>query len=263
MWQILKISICLLIICVNTNPASADSKSCDDLFDRHCRDISCSGSSIVNAVILDLTGKVKSPEVIDSMNRTTLTELNAVQVPGASAGRKNQLSAEEINALYDGVSNHPVASLRFYDKYDPQNRGIGFCFGRAMTAHLEALWGQKLNNSSIRKIWAVGELQSGGTKWRYHVSTLIKGADGNWWAIDPIMGKPMHASEWYTTMRSQYDSKQQMRIFVTEGKRFGPSEETAYRREKLNYAVFNGYFYDLLQSYRTRLKKESLPAANN
>ena len=117
-----------------------------------------------------------------------------------------------------------------------------------MTAHLELL-NSGVQKDKIRKLWAVGSFQAGGNNWRYHVTTIVKGDDGQWWAIDPIFGTPVSAKEWYRKMKG-FDVGGDMILFTSEAKRFGPSSPDQYNRPHLNLDAYNNYFNDLLKSYR-------------
>ena len=161
--------------------------------------------------------------------------------------RVAELNSTQRNKVYQAVDNHPVASQCHLRQYDPQGN-MGFCFGRAMTAHLELL-NSGVQKDKIRKLWAVGSFQAGGNNWRYHVTTIVKGDDGQWWAIDPIFGTPVSAKEWYRKMKG-FDVGGDMILFTSEAKRFGPSSPDQYNRPHLNLDAYNNYFNDLLKSYR-------------
>lgn len=164
-----------------------------------------------------------------------------------SERRVAYLSRQQANKIYDAVDNHPIASQCQLRRYDPQGN-MGFCFGRAMTAHLELL-NSGVQKDKIRKLWAVGHFKTGSASWRYHVTTIVQGPDGSWWAIDPIMGSPIEAGAWIRRMKG-YDAGGDMVAFTSEAKRFGPSSPEKYSRNELNHSGYNDYFNDLLKSYR-------------
>ncbi|MDA9951609.1 hypothetical protein N9D31_03435, partial [Oligoflexaceae bacterium] len=101
---------------------------------------------------------------------------------------KSELTLSEMNHVLSHVITHPVASLldpQNINKYDPQGV-IGFCFGRSMAVHLAA---RKvgLAHSSIRKLFIIGDMRSGADpEWRFHVTTIVKGPNAEWYALDPI-----------------------------------------------------------------------------
>lgn len=155
----------------------------------------------------------------------------------------NRTQAQEV---FSRVVSHPVADRNNLRKYDP-NGSIGFCFGRAMAAHLELIkYGVQKNR--IRKIWAVGNLKAGGVDWAYHVATIVKADNGSWWAIDPIFERPIKVEDWISKMKP-FDSDNNMTIFTSEAKRFGPWIQ-AYTSFELNLDHYNNYFRDLLNYYK-------------
>ncbi len=242
----------------------ADDSACGNLFSKHCSEtkalagITCDPATIIDRISALIKQETAPKEKIERMNQDTLADLSSTPIPLAVGKRKHHLPKDDINALYDRVASHPVASLQHYNRYDPYNTGVGYCFGRAMTAHLEALWGSHLNNSSIRKIWAVGNLESGGAQWRYHVATIVRGQDGYWWTIDPIFQRPLKASDWLREMKGM-NPDGFMRVYITEAKRFGPEANDAYRTNELNRRDYHSFFMDLLGEYRR--VQEPLPVA--
>lgn len=128
---------------------------------------------------------------------------------------KKGLNAEDRLRLFRLLSRHPVANLSDENmlKYDPKGIGIGYCFGRAMTAHLLALQ-MGLDPGSIRKVFIVGDLRSGpNPEWYFHVTTIVRGTDNKWYAEDSIMtpplspaGRELPLSEWVRIVRAQWDT---------------------------------------------------------
>jgi hypothetical protein len=166
----------------------------------------------------------------------------------ANSKRKVGLSNDEMQKLFRQVSDHPVASLSKVEKYEKNSPGMGYCFGRATTAHIKALM-NGADKSSIRKVWALGDLKTGSTQWRYHVTTIVRDAKGEWYAIDPIMGKVMPVEKWYKEMK-KFDSTGNMRIFDTEAKRFGPDSPGKYNPRGFSNKVYENYFSDLMESFK-------------
>jgi hypothetical protein len=110
---------------------------------------------------------------------------------------KQALSQSEIRQLFRSVYNNPVARLDKISFYDPKGL-IGFCYGRSMAVHLQArLMG--LDPNSIQKIYVVGDLKERDaekTEWRFHVATMVKGSENQWYAIDPVLGSVMSMRQW-------------------------------------------------------------------
>jgi hypothetical protein len=133
---------------------------------------------------------------------------------------KQHLNSDERQAIFDTARNHKVASVAMLPKYDPTAL-IGFCFGRAMTVQLLARR-QGVFDSSIRKLFVIGDLRSGPSpEWRFHVTTLVRGDDRKWYAIDPIMteaiakGTPLRMEDWMSTVRSIWDREKKAHFYVT------------------------------------------------
>ncbi|MBI4424666.1 MAG: hypothetical protein HY554_13115 [Elusimicrobia bacterium] len=128
-------------------------------------------------------------------------------VGGFPAARRG-LGPAERRALWHAAFAHPVAGLDEpgkLERYDPTGV-IGFCFGRAMAVHLLA---RKLGlaEDSIAKLFVVGDLRSGADpEWRFHVATLVRGSDGTWHAIDPIMDGPLTARQWVERVHQGWDA---------------------------------------------------------
>ena len=185
-------------------------------------------------------------------NEQVLVGLKDMPTNSASK-RKVGLDDAEMYSLFREVNDHPVAALSKVSQYEKFQKGIGFCFGRATTAHLAALK-NGVDKDSIRKVWALGDLRTGDVNWRYHVATIVRNKKGEWIAIDPIFGRPMPVDDWYKEMK-KFDHKGNMRIFDTEPKRMGPDAGGQYNKRQFNHFLYNGYFTDLMASFREESKK--------
>lgn len=137
-----------------------------------------------------------------------------------NASTKDALDADERQSLYRTVARHKVAALSQLHKYD--NQKIGFCFGRAMTAHLAARK-LELKAEAIQKLFIVGDLRSGpDPEWRFHVTTLVRGEDGKRYAIDPVVGsvagqaRPFLLDDWIETVRSTWDKNRKANLYLTD-----------------------------------------------
>ena len=133
---------------------------------------------------------------------------------------KETLTLAEQRELIARVRNHPVASVNALGKYDPEGY-IGFCFGRAMAVHLMARK-MGLAKDSIKKLFVVGDLRSGPEpEWRFHVTTVIRGENGQWSALDPIMtfpianGDPQTLEQWMSTVQRVWDKEGKAKYYLT------------------------------------------------
>lgn len=196
----------------------------------------------------------KSPADVAAWNKALFQELNDLPLSGADRERIGGLSAEAIQGLYDKVKNHPVASCKNVKKYDPDGN-IGFCFGRAMSVHLEALR-MGVAKESVRKMWAVGSMKYKNIFWQHHVATMVRDEKGAWWVIDPEYKKPKLLKEWYKTIKKM-DSDDKLQFFSSEGKRFGPASDATYTPDDMTSEFYNGYFEDLMRVSREEAKSVS------
>ncbi|MGZ3691553.1 MAG: protein-glutamine glutaminase family protein, partial [Pseudobdellovibrio sp.] len=188
-----------------------------------------------------------SPAVARAESEGTIKALNDWPTETANAKRLSGLDNKQIKELYAKVENNETAGLCNINKYDP-NGEIGFCFGRATTAHIEALRAG-ISKDQVRKVWAVGHFKTGSAEWRYHVTTIVRNTEGRWIAIDPIFDRPIPVEQWYKEMQG-FDVENNMRLFSTRAERFGPDEGAKYTPGQLKASYFNNYFKDLMEGFR-------------
>ena len=122
------------------------------------------------------------------------------------ATEKTFLTVEELQLALKRTSENPVSKLEKVPFYDPQNL-TGFCFGRSLTAQLEARQ-LGLHPDSIKNLFIVGDLKQRGaenTEWRFHVTTVAMGPDNTWYALDPIFGL-MTQAQWIEATRKIWDT---------------------------------------------------------
>ncbi|MBI4802159.1 MAG: hypothetical protein HY796_06510 [Elusimicrobia bacterium] len=131
-----------------------------------------------------------------------------------SAAKFSQLNASQIKSLFHKTSNNKVAALNKVPYYDPSGE-LGFCFGRAMAAHL---LGRRLGlkEQSTGKAFIIGDLKSGETtEWRFHVTAMVRGPGREWFAIDPIMPGPLPIRAWIKEIRALVDKQTKAKIYFT------------------------------------------------
>lgn len=139
-----------------------------------------------------------------------LDVFQTLERPSAAEKLISALPAGQLSSLYRMTYNNPVSTLNQVAIYDPTGI-IGFCFGRAMAAHLTARQSFHLNPSSIYKLFIVGDLRSNPSQpeWRFHVTTILP-VYGNgqvqWVAIDPIMSTPLTVAQWIQSVRAGWDA---------------------------------------------------------
>ena len=192
-----------------------------------------------------------SPELVKVWNETLLRELDAMPLVVRNPKRINGLTEVQLTELFEKVKHHPVADNDFYSKYDPDNVGIGFCFGRAITAHLEALL-MGVAKEDIKKLWIVGHMQEDKVAWAHHVTTMVRGADKKWYAIDPNYSAPMPIAEWYKLLQMRYP-KEKLQLFATNAKRWSPGggvNADAIAPATIHDPFYHHFFEDLMQASR-------------
>lgn len=191
--------------------------------------------------------KKVSPEETERLNDDALRSLGSVPEPSNLGPRRAVFFSEsEIQNLFQNVVTNSQVSAALCGKYRGSEQR-GFCWARVFAIHLMAIRAGA-GNQNVKKIWALGTLKSGKDLWRYHVATVVRGPDNQWFAVDPIFKTHLPVEEWYKKMKSQYDADGRMRIYITEGTRFGP-EYTARpdkARLKMNYY---GFFIDFLDQF--------------
>ena len=207
---------------------------------------------------------VPQTQDIQSFNKAQLQELNDMNSPSANTlsdddrddQRKATITKAEADDLLRRVASNPVASLASTHKYDPNNTGTGYCFGRAMTAHLEALFNMNVKNSSIRKLFAMGTLKTGSITWGWHVTTIVKATEGGWWAIDPVRGVVVSADNWYTWMVASFNPSLDLVLLHDKAMRLGPTA-SRYTLQQINNDAYNNYFKDLLDIYKAKFRAKN------
>jgi hypothetical protein len=168
--------------------------------------------------------------------------------------------SETANELFDRVMDYPVIkeSLKYggENKYDSLDH-FGFCFGRAMLVHLEALR-MKIPKENIMKFWFIGPFKNG--HWNHHVITAIRVEGQGWVLLDPVFGKVMSLPEYYEHTLKFFGEK--LAIVATKPKRFLSAHSlltnSNYTKENLqkDFSVMKIYwkefFDDLMSQFRNR-----------
>ena len=199
-----------------------------------------------------------TPEEIDQLNQEAIDELYDYRVTRKvhtfKGTRANSVTLDFAEELIRSIDEHPVVSSFAYSKYDPEDRGIGFCFGRAAYAHI-ALMEMGVNKDAVKKAWAVGHMKNGGNNWGWHVTTLVLAKNGQWVAIDNVPGgQVLEVSEWIKYFK-RWSTDQKLRLYISNPKKFTPSPGT-YERNSLGLDTdkdndwYNGYFKDLMKWFR-------------
>ncbi|MES2801791.1 MAG: protein-glutamine glutaminase family protein [Bdellovibrionota bacterium] len=134
-------------------------------------------------------------------------------------------------------------------KYDPSG-DIGFCFGRATFIHLMLLK-MGLQKNSIRKIWAMGSMNTGEMNWRYHVATMAYTKRKGWLVLDTNHGAAVSLQEWVAAY-SKMSTDGKLRFYTSDASKFG-FKMGKYSRLYLGIDLnqerdyFRGYFKDMME----------------
>lgn len=191
---------------------------------------------------------------IAAANRRALAELNAYSTDRQVSGRLNAITFEQAETVLNSIYRHPVVSDYEYARYNRPGVEIGFCFGRAAYAHL-ALLQIGVNKDSIKKIWAVGPMQTAAIAWDFHVATLVKSTDGKWLVIDSFVGQVMTVEQWIQEIDRISQPGHRNRYYFSSPKKFSVSLGT-YDRIQLGLDLtpeqdwYRGYFSDLMKWFR-------------
>lgn len=220
---------------------------------------------VEDVVLKDLEGSYfnvrTTPQKAAAWNERMFSALERMPMPQAEGrGRMSSFSQAQIEELYHQASTDPVADYSKVKKYDPTGN-FGFCWGRAMNAHLYALR-LGLAKESIRKIWAVGTMKYNRIFWRYHVTTIVRRNDGTWMAIDPEYNKPITIREWYREVKAM-DTDDKLQFYTSTARRYGPDSNDTYTNRQLDPGkldprasdYYNGYFRDLLAQSREEARE--------
>lgn len=182
----------------------------------------------------------------DAKIRRFNKKLRTLLAPGPMPEQKDpkyvyRLTNDEADRFYQSFENNPVGSCSA--DYEPGGIKIGFCFGRAIIAHIEALrYG--VHPSSIKKIWVVGDMK----EWGHHVATMIKTESG-WKVFDNETGL-VSAHRWIELQQAEKKpGAKPLMFFVSSAERFGPSNNGTYQATDLFGDGMNDYYNGFFSDY--------------
>lgn len=198
----------------------------------------------------------RSAADVAAMNRQVFDQLAALPEPGGFTGRLTGLSPELASKVISSMGRHPILQAASAGRYNQRETQIGYCFGRAAYAHL-ALLEMGVDRGSIRKVWAVGSMKGSSVTWQFHVSTIVRGTDGKWYAIDNFFGgRALEVEKWFEGLRPM-NRAGDLRVYITDPAKFSVSLGT-YDQIQLGLRLskeqdwYKGFFQDMLQWFRTR-----------
>lgn len=189
----------------------------------------------------------KTPETIHLENLASykkFVDQDIDSIRDNSQGRAKYLSPKVAQEVFNTAEANPVVALNRYSIYDPDNKGIGFCFGRALFINLE-LAQRGFDRDSIKKAIVVGKMG----QWGWHVTTIVQSKDKKkqeiWLAIDPIEGV-VEVSSWYEKMRSKYSTDKMLKLYITSADRLG-ANGARYDESLKTESFYNNYFRDMME----------------
>lgn len=195
----------------------------------------------------------KSPTEVAAMNLNTLENIQQ-EIPFKSTStRAVEIRETAANKLVELTYANPVVNPGM-KKYDPRGN-IGFCFGRATFIHL-ILLKMGLQKNSIRKIWAIGPMNTGEITWRYHVATMAYTKTKGWLVLDTNHGAPVSPQEWMATY-SKMSTNGKLRFYSSDASKLG-FKMGKYSRLRLGMDLnqerdyYHGYFKDMMEWVRER-----------
>jgi hypothetical protein len=206
-----------------------------------------------NNSFIDIQRELTNDRII-ALNKETRKVLTAPLKTDTPDGFTNYVTKEEGDLLYKELAQDKVHQN--HACYDPKGT-VGFCFGRATIAHMEALI-RGLNPDSIRKVWIAGDMD----KWGHHVATMVKSKDG-WYVIDTNLGRLVTIEEWIDYYKP-YKKKgaKEIMVFISRADRFGPYDSQNYNGVNLfnttttNYDRSADFYRGYFQDYFEALDKE-------
>lgn len=187
------------------------------------------------------------PSEIEKVNLKALQEINSLQTE-SRPNRLKSINYEQAKTVLQSLNMNPITGPRGIFTYDPEMR-IGFCFGRALFVHLELLR-RGVSKDSIKKVFAVGPMKNRAGNWQFHVTTLVRGPQENWLAIDNYLNRIVTLEQWMDEMRT-FSTDKKLRFYLTEPNKIGPSGwEYNVKPGGLFDPGYNGYFRDLFLYFR-------------
>lgn len=187
-------------------------------------------------------------------NRRLIDEINNFKP--TTKHRVDGISSEQAQSIIQKINLNEVTGFSAGRKYDPKGI-VGFCFGRALYAHLELLR-HGVAKDSIKKVFVVGPMRTGSIDWQFHVTTIVKASDhAGWYAVDNFIGRPVPLEEWFKKFQG-YSTDGKLRMFVTEANKIGPSAwEYNTKPGGLMDPFYNDYFKDMFEYFKkNRLSPE-------
>ncbi len=199
--------------------------------------------------LIEIQKKVSDAEILANNANIKKIALDRYEVTPI-AGKSTFVSDADLNVIYKAMEESNVNKNHYC--YDTKQT-IGFCFGRATIAHMEAIV-RDVHPDLVKKIWIAGDMGV----WGHHVATMVYTKRG-WMVLDTNVGYSISVASWIEKyMPQKQKGAKEIMTFVTQAGRFGPYDNRPYnavdlfntQSEDFNKAAdyFNGYFHDYFDS---------------
>lgn len=198
-----------------------------------------------NESLFSIQQRLSNKEIKDQ-NKNLKRLLKRGDGPVESNGRIPHVTESQAQKLYRAMEDANVYQNEHC--YARPDVTIGYCFGRAVVAHTEAIL-RGVDAAAVKKIWVVGDMNH----WGHHVATIVRSKDGGWLAIDNVSGL-VPADRWVDSLRRMQNGNKEVMFFVTQGERIGPYDARTYNlvdffntttaRYNREQDYYRGYFHD-------------------
>lgn len=198
--------------------------------------------------LIEIQRRVSNAEILAN-NKNVKTLLAYPYAPPDIKGKNEVITEHDADVIYNSMANSDVNKNHYC--YDTKGT-IGFCFGRATIAHMEAIV-RDVHPDMVKKIWIAGDMGV----WGHHVATMIYTQKG-WLVLDTNLGRKIPVNEWIDYYLKSKKGNKDIMVFLTQAGRFGPYDNRPYnavdlfntQSEDFNKAAdyFNGYFHDYFNS---------------
>lgn len=225
---------------VHTGPAAWDYTKAKDLAELEAL---YGGTNLIL-----IQQQIKNEDILKN-NETVKKLVKAPYKVKKIDGKIETITEDDADLIYQGMANSGVHKNHYC--YDPKGT-IGFCFGRATIAHMEAI-ARDIHPDLVKKIWIAGDMGV----WGHHVATMVYTGKG-WMVLDTNLGRKVDVETWIKTYMPYKKGNKDIMVFITQAGRFGPYDASPYNPYNLfNTAsedfkkaqdFYNGYFHDYFES---------------
>ncbi|MBL7544437.1 MAG: hypothetical protein JNL11_11530 [Bdellovibrionaceae bacterium] len=195
--------------------------------------------------------------IIEVLNEMEFKTLNSYRPDDPSDSRHDFLpNAGDIPArqfadrLMQTIDRNQVVGYANAHKYEQPGTSIGYCFGRGCYIDV-LLMSLGLDRDAVKKIWAVGPMQSGGLTWQFHIGHMVRLPDNSWVVLDNVPGRVLTVEQWAAHFKRE-NRDGMLRFYVTDSEKFTPSLG-AYNDTQLGLNIprdrdwYRDYFDDLMR----------------